>query len=291
MIALLLALFVSATAGWGVATIVRRWPQADPARSAVQEIKSELGRRAAVRRFIRTRTDPGVVTGLALTIVFFALVLVATVVGIFVYMIRTNSGVVGVDSSLASWAAVHISGIPEQVLQAITQLGATLTIVLVAIAAGIYGLLRWRRGTIPVFLALVVAGQAVLSNAIKFAVDRARPGLNPLTSFGGPSFPSGHSMAAAATYAAIAFVIALGLAPHWRATLSGIAVAIAVAVACSRVLLGVHWFSDAIAGLLLGWTWFGLVAVAYGGRVLKFGAPAKPASSPPTTSHGKRNAA
>jgi undecaprenyl-diphosphatase len=98
-------------------------------------------------------------------------------------------------------------------------------------------------------------------------------------------------MAAAATYAGIAFVLALGLAPHWRATLSGIAVAIAVAVACSRVLLGVHWFSDAIAGLLLGWTWFGLVAVAYGGRVLKFGAPAKAASSSPRASQRKRNAA
>jgi undecaprenyl-diphosphatase len=227
---------------------------------------------------MRKRTDPGLVTGLALTVIFVAIVLVASIVAVLVYMIRTNSGVVGIDSSLATWSAANISGTPERILQAITQLGTTLTVVLVSIAAGIFGLLRWRRAAIPVFLALVVAGQAIISNLVKLAVDRTRPSLNPLTSFGGPSFPSGHSMAAAATYAGVAFVLALGVAPHWRATLSGIAVAIAVAVACSRVLLGVHWFSDAIAGLLLGWTWFGLVAVAYGGRALQFGALAKAAS-------------
>ena len=55
--------------------------------------------------------------------------------------------------------------------------------------------------------------------------------------------------------------------------LAGVAAALAVAVACSRVFLGVHWLSDAIGGLVLGWAWVALCAVAFGGRILRFAVP------------------
>ena len=47
-----------------------------------------------------------------------------------------------------------------------------------------------------------------------------------------------------------------------------------------QVLLGVHFFSDALAGFAIGLSWFGLCAVAFGGRLLSFGAPAQVAASP-----------
>jgi undecaprenyl-diphosphatase len=36
-----------------------------------------------------------------------------------------------------------------------------------------------------------------------------------------------------------------------------------------------HWLSDVLAGLLLGWAWFAACAIAFGGRVLRFGAGAQ----------------
>jgi undecaprenyl-diphosphatase len=48
---------------------------------------------------------------------------------------------------------------------------------------------------------------------------------------------------------------------------------IAVSVATSRALLGVHFLSDVIGGLFLGWGWFMLVAIVFGGRAQRLGDP------------------
>ena len=48
-------------------------------------------------------------------------------------------------------------------------------------------------------------------------------------------------------------------------------------VASTRVLLGVHWLTDVMAGICLGWAWFALCSIAFGGRLLRFGAPANTA--------------
>lgn len=281
MIVVLVLVVIGVIAGLSAAAAIRHWPQADPASAATHALGEELGRSRQARSFLRSRLDPGTATGLALTVSMIGAVVAGGVIGILILMIRANTGFVVVDHSAARWAGSNTGATATRVLEVITLLGSTPVIVAVAVAGAVYGIARWRSPSIPLFFLVVVLGQFLTSNAIKFAVDRARPDLHPLVGFSGPSFPSGHSTAAAATYAALALVMARGRSPRVRAALAGIAVGIAVAVACSRVFLGVHWASDVVAGLLLGWAWFGLCSVAFGGRFLRFGAPAKEAAAGP----------
>jgi undecaprenyl-diphosphatase len=123
------------------------------------------------------------------------------------------------------------------------------------------------------FLAAVGIGEWLLNNGLKMIVDRDRPDVLRLVEVSGPSFPSGHSAAAAAGAAAVALVLGRDRSRRTRAVLAAGAALVAIAVATSRALLGVHWLTDVIAGVFVGWGWFLLVAVLFGGRVFRLGDP------------------
>ena len=277
---LLVVAVLSVVAGLTGYLVVRRWPKADPALRASEAIGAKVRSHPRPRSFLRSRLDPATATGLALTVALIGIVMAGAVVGLFAWMIRQDLGVVTVDLAVERWAEARATAFTDGVLETLTHLGDTETIVVVAIAVGAFGFWRWRRPAVPLFVLSVVLGQMLISNTIKVVIDRARPELRPRADFTGTSFPSGHTTAATATYLAVALVLAIGTSPRARAALAGAALAIGVAVGCTRVLLGVHFFSDALAGFAIGLSWFGLCAVAFGGRLLSFGTPMQVAAAP-----------
>jgi undecaprenyl-diphosphatase len=118
---------------------------------------------------------------------------------------------------------------------------------------------RWKRPADDLALIVIAAGSAVLPSVVKLIVARPRPTIEHLSQLSSLSFPSEHTTQAAAVYLTIAILLSKDLNRGWRDLLIGIAVVIALGVAWSRVYLGVHYPTDVVAGLVLGWSWALLV--------------------------------
>ena len=114
-----------------------------------------------------------------------------------------------------------------------------------------------------VWLGAILGGR-FLSLALKAVFRRDRPPLaHRLVTETTYSYPSGHSVFAAVYFTMLAVVVARLLPPRltwlkWQSV--ALCLTLAVLVGLSRVWLGVHYPTDVIGGLILGFGWVFTVA-------------------------------
>lgn len=159
------------------------------------------------------------------------------------------------DEAVAKWAAREVRQEHVPAIRAVTHLGGTEVVVAAGALAAGASLIRRGTWRPALQLALVIGGQNLLHNLIKRITDRRRPEGPHHSFFSGASFPSGHTTTAAASWPAIVETVAPQVGPVLRS----VSYVAGPAVGSTRVLLGVHWLSDVVAGLILGYGWLGAV--------------------------------
>ena len=101
--------------------------------------------------------------------------------------------------------------------------------------------------------AAAAAFRPAIEFVLKAVIDRARPTIEPLGHFHGPSHPSGHPLAAASLWGLMPAVVALHFRSRglWWATVAASSTVVVV-VAAARVYKGAHYLTDVVALAGLG---------------------------------------
>lgn len=179
------------------------------------------------------------------------------------YAAFTGGGPALADSALLSESIEVRSGGLTQLAVFVTNAGNTSSMAVLAVAVAGWCWYRGRRAD-AVLTVVAMAGSAVLFNTLKDVFDRPRPPVaDRLVSAGNESLPSGH---ATMSIVAIGTIVVLTWAGHSTMTRTVLVVTAVVwvgAVGATRVYLGVHWFSDVVAGWLVGAAWLALCVAVW----------------------------
>jgi membrane-associated phospholipid phosphatase len=166
-----------------------------------------------------------------------------------------RNGLEASDASRLQEIVTHRSDVLVAVAKVATQLGNVVFLVAVAVLVGVV-LWRWGARLAVAAAPLVALGLAAVAAAVgKQLFSRARPPvalqLVPETE---PSFPSGHATDSAALYLTIGLIVAVVVLRRPVARVASILLAsvAVIAVGASRLVLGVHWPTDVLAGWALG---------------------------------------
>lgn len=261
MIALVFASFLLLLGAVVLVLVTGRmfWKRRSVAWSLVAKGVSRIGRIGIVVRL--RRRFPGVFGFLGrltpqafLEIYLLAGLLVSVGIVFFAALaeeVAEKSSLVAFDHQLA--AALQNTWTPRFVLafSRVTALGGGYSLAVIGAGVALILVLRKERSLL---LGWVVAtlGASVLTTVLKEIFQRVRPEYAHMSSW---SFPSGHSMGSFVTYGMLTYILSRYL-PAWAAWVIGAGLLLLVLfIGFSRLYLGVHYFSDVMAGYSVAMVW------------------------------------
>lgn len=213
-------------------------------------------------RLLSPRLNTQQITGLPLTLALMAVLALMLLLSGLVEDVVEQDTIVQFDYWVATTMAQVRTDALVTFFDTMTQLGNT-KIVLPLLLLALTSLVLWgnRFWALPLVLSFV--GSMTMAALGKYGFARPRP-IEALFVEHSPSFPSAHATLAMAFYAVLFYL-------WWRRTshrslqmmIAIMGMTFVTLLASSRIIIGVHYVSDVIAGLLLGGLWFVIAISLY----------------------------
>ena len=169
-----------------------------------------------------------------------------------------------IDREVHQWAAAARTQGATPFFTIMTIIGTPvgLGVLCAIVAAVLIARGRWRWAA---YLFLTGGIGGLLNLQLKAYFARARPELaEALRDAHGYSFPSGHAMGSTIVFGALCYLAFRVIRTwRWRAVALAFNCTMILAIAASRIYLGVHWISDIGAGIAGGLIWLVATTVAY----------------------------
>lgn len=130
----------------------------------------------------------------------------------------------------------------------------TMTVLMIVVAVAL-----WRRHEHLLLITWLsgFVGGSIIDQGMKFLFHRERPSFaSPIIVAHGFSFPSGHAMGSMIGFGLLAYlVLRVVRGDLLRVVIITATTALVLAIGISRLYLGVHFFSDVVAGYAAGTVW------------------------------------
>ena len=159
---------------------------------------------------------------------------------------------VGFDSPIQTWLRGALPAFLTTFFKLVTSLIDPLGIIIWVSALSLFFLYKkWKLEAALLAGNLILHG--ILIKLIKLVYQRSRPSLSYLVEEGGYSFPSGHSMATAIVVGSLIIIVQQRMQnQHIKRLVQGLLLLFILTIMASRVYLGVHYPTDVIGGVLMG---------------------------------------
>jgi undecaprenyl-diphosphatase len=225
--------------------------------------ESSLGRRIGRKfprawRFVTVRSTPGEYLGLHLTVGLLISLGSLWLFGTVTEDVLHHDPLTAFDTTLLASLRAHATPAGDRIAIIVSLVGSPGAMAILAAFGAIYLAMRREWLSLGGWLSAFV-GAMLLTEALKRIVQRPRPdGAASFLHGASYSFPSGHTLGSLVGYGMLAYFVLTEsrrtntTRTTWMLLATSLLI---VAIAVSRLYLGVHYFSDVIGGLAAGSLW------------------------------------